>query len=121
MNKKRVLYSRRQARNRFAVKSAMKTKKPRLSVFRSNFHIYAQIIDDVKGITLASASTADQTLRAQIKKGWDVAAAETVGKALAERAKKAGVGDVVFDRGAYPYHGRVKALAQGARAGGLEF
>ena len=121
MTSKRALHLRRQKRNRHAVKTSMKVKKPRLSVFRSNQHIYAQIIDDEKGITLASASTVDQGLRSQIKKGWDVAAAESVGKALAERAKKLGVAGVVFDRGAYPYHGRVKALAMGARSGGLDF
>lgn len=120
MNKK-SLYLRRQTRNRYAVKSAMKTPKPRLSVFRSNQNIYAQIIDDVKGVTLASASTIDQALKAQVKKGWDLSAAEAVGKAVAERAKKVGVSAVVFDRGAYPFHGRVKALAMAARSGGLEF
>lgn len=121
MTSKRALYLRRQKRNRYAVKSSMKVKKPRLSVFRSNQHIYAQIIDDEKGITVVSASTIDQTLRSRIKKGWDVEAAEAVGKEIAERAKKAGVGGVVFDRGPYPYHGRVKALAMGARSGGLDF
>ena len=120
MNKK-SLYLRRQSRNRHTVKSSMKSPKPRLSVFRSNHHIYAQVIDDEKGMTLASASTVDQALKGQIKKGWNLDAAEAVGKAVAERAKKAGIASVVFDRGAYPFHGRVKALATAARSGGLEF
>ena len=95
--------------------------KPRLSVFKSLSNIYAQIIDDAAGRTLAAASTLDKELRTQLAKGTDKAAAEAVGKALAERAVKAGVKDVVFDRGGYLYHGRVKALADGAREGGLNF
>lgn len=121
MNSKRELYSRRQQRNRWAIKSLSKAKKPRLSVFRSNQHIYAQIIDDERGVTLVSASSIDHHLRAQIQKGWNTASAEAVGKALAERAQKAGVKTVVFDRGPYLYHGRIKALAMGARSGGLDF
>ncbi|MBU2532900.1 MAG: 50S ribosomal protein L18 [Alphaproteobacteria bacterium] len=95
--------------------------RPRLSVYRSSKNIYAQIIDDAAGRTLAAASTLDKELREQLAKGTDKAAAEAVGKALAERAVKAGVKDVVFDRGGYLYHGRVKALADGAREGGLNF
>lgn len=95
--------------------------RPRLSVYRSSKNIYAQIIDDAAGKTLAAASTLDKDLRAAIAKGTDKAAAEAVGKAIAERAVKAGVKDVVFDRGGYLYHGRVKALADGAREGGLNF
>ena len=95
--------------------------RPRLSVFRSGQHIYAQIIDDVKGETVASASSIDKDLRGSIKNGGNKEAAAEVGKAIAERAAKAGVKDVVFDRGGYIYHGRVKALADAARESGLNF
>lgn len=93
----------------------------RLSVHRSSKHIYAQIIDDVKGLTLAAASTIEKDMRGSLKTGADKAAAAAVGKLLAERAKKAGVTTVVFDRGQFLFHGRVKALADGAREGGLNF
>jgi large subunit ribosomal protein L18 len=93
----------------------------RLSVFRSSKHIYAQLIDDGAGRTLAAASTLEKALREQIKTGADRSAAEQVGRLLAERAKAAGVEAVVFDRGGYRYHGRVKALADSARAAGLVF
>jgi large subunit ribosomal protein L18 len=93
----------------------------RLSVHRSSKHIYAQVIDDVQGRTVAAASTMEKELKGALKTGADKAAAAAVGKLVAERAKKAGVSEVVFDRGAYLYHGRVKALAEGARAGGLRF
>jgi len=96
-------------------------ERPRLSVFRSLKHIYAQVIDDRTGRTLASASTLDSALRAEIKVGGNVAAAKAVGKAVAERARAAGVARVVFDRSGYHYHGRVQALAEAARAAGLEF
>jgi large subunit ribosomal protein L18 len=95
--------------------------RKRLSVFRSSKHIYAQVIDDVKGYTLAAASTLEKDLKSKLKTGADKAAATEVGKLLAERAVKAGVGNVVFDRGGYRYHGRIKALADGAREGGLSF
>jgi large subunit ribosomal protein L18 len=95
--------------------------RPRLSVYRSSKNIYAQIIDDEKGHTLAAASTLDKDLRGKIEKGSDKAAAEAVGKVIAERAITAGVSQVVFDRGGYLYHGRIKALADGAREGGLDF
>jgi large subunit ribosomal protein L18 len=95
--------------------------RPRLSVFRSSKHIYAQVIDDAKGATLASASSLDKEMRASLKKGADKAAAAAVGKLVAERALKAGIKDVVFDRGGYMYHGRIKALADAAREGGLKF
>jgi len=95
--------------------------RPRLNVFRSLRHIYAQIIDDDAGCTLVSASTIDRDLRDAVDGMEKTAAAEAVGKALAERAKAKGVTRVVFDRGGYQYHGRVKALADGARKGGLEF
>jgi large subunit ribosomal protein L18 len=95
--------------------------RPRLSVHRSSMHIYAQVIDDAKGHTIAAASTLDKDLKSSLKTGADTAAAAAVGKLVAERAKQAGVTTVVFDRGAYIYHGRVKALADAAREGGLEF
>lgn len=95
--------------------------RPRLSVYRSSKHISAQVIDDVQGITLASASTLEKDLRGSLKTGADVAAAKAVGELVAKRAKDNGVKDVVFDRGGYIYHGRVKALADAAREGGLEF
>ena len=90
-------------------------------MFRSSKHIYAQLIDDVKGVTVASASSKDKELREGLKTGADVEAAKTVGKKLAERATAKGVSEVVFDRGKYRYHGRVKALADAAREGGLDF
>ena len=93
--------------------------RPRLCVFRSSKHIYAQVIDDENGRTVAAASTLEKDLRGRLKTGADRAAAEEVGKLVAERAKAAGVQAVVFDRGAYLYHGRVKAVADGARSGGL--
>ena len=92
--------------------------RPRLNVFRSLNHIYAQVIDDAKGVTLASASSLDKEFRDE---GGNKAAARKVGKLLAERAVKAGVTTVVFDRGGYLYHGRVQELAEGAREGGLAF
>lgn len=95
--------------------------RPRLSVYRSSKHISAQVIDDVQGVTLASASTLEKDLRGNLKTGADVAAAKAVGELVAKRAKDNGVKDVVFDRGGYIYHGRVKALADAAREGGLEF
>jgi large subunit ribosomal protein L18 len=95
--------------------------KLRLSVHRSSKHIYAQIIDDVAGRTLAAASSLDNELKGQLKTGANRAAAAAVGKRIAERALKAGVKDVVFDRGGYLFHGRVKALAEAAREGGLKF
>jgi large subunit ribosomal protein L18 len=93
--------------------------RPRLSVHRTNKQVYAQIIDDVKGVTLAAASTLDKD--SGVKAGHTVEAASKVGQLIAERAKKAGVKKVQFDRGAFVYHGRVKAIADGAREGGLEF
>ena len=101
------------------LRNATRDTRPRLSVHRTGQHICAQIIDDVKGVTLAAASTLDKELK--LKKGSDVDAASKVGKLVAERAKKAGVEKVQFDRGSFVYHGRVKALAEGAREGGLEF
>jgi large subunit ribosomal protein L18 len=95
--------------------------RPRLSVFRSGKHIYAQVIDDAQGRTLAAASSIEQALKAELKTGADKGAAAAVGRLVAERAIAAGVSKVVFDRGAYLYHGRVKALADAAREGGLAF
>ncbi len=112
--------ARRIARVRQAIRKAG-AGRARLSVFRSSKHIYAQVIDDTAGRTLAAASSIEKDLREKLKTGADTAAAAEVGKLLAERAVKAGVKDVVFDRGGYLYHGRVKALADGAREGGLSF
>jgi large subunit ribosomal protein L18 len=112
--------ARRIARVRHAVRKAGATRA-RLSVFRSSKHIYAQVIDDGAGRTLAAASSLDKDLREKLKTGADTSAAAEVGKLVAERAVKAGVKEVVFDRGGYLYHGRVKALADGAREGGLDF
>jgi large subunit ribosomal protein L18 len=95
--------------------------RPRLSVFRSGKNIYAQVIDDAQGRTLAAASSLEKALREGLKTGADKAAAAAVGKLVAERALAAGVKEVVFDRGAYLYHGRVKSLAEAAREGGLAF
>ena len=95
--------------------------RARLSVFRSSKHIYAQVIDDAKGETLVSASSLEKEMRTTFKTGANIEAAKAVGKRVAERAASKGVSDVVFDRGGYLYHGRVKALADGARAGGLQF
>ena len=95
--------------------------RPRLSIHRSSEHIYAQVIDDVKGVTVAAASTLEKGLKGSLKTGADKAAAAAVGKLVAERAVKAGIKDVVFDRGQFLYHGRVKALADAAREGGLNF
>ncbi|MBI4475258.1 MAG: 50S ribosomal protein L18 [Acidobacteria bacterium] len=95
--------------------------RPRLAVFRSNKHIYAQIIDDAKGTTLTAASTLDADAKKDLKNGGNVAAAKVVGKLIAERAKAEGISAVLFDRGGYLYHGRVKALADAAREAGLRF
>ena len=111
-------------RRRMRVRTALRKLaggRPRLSVFRSSQHIYAQVIDDVRGHTLAAASTLEKDLRERLKTGADRGAATEVGRLLAERAKAAGVEKVVFDRGSYIYHGRIKALAEAAREGGLEF
>ena len=111
-------FVRRSRRVRHTLKRAA-NGRARLSVFRSSKHIYAQVIDDAKGHTVAAASSLEKELKTQLKTGADKAAAAAVGKLLAERAKKAGVDKVVFDRGGYRYHGRIKALADGAREGGL--
>jgi large subunit ribosomal protein L18 len=95
--------------------------RPRLNVFRSSKHIYAQIIDDVTGVTMASASTLDKELKEDVSNGGNVNAARKVGELIARRAKEKGVEKVVFDRGGYIYHGRVQALAEAARETGLDF
>jgi large subunit ribosomal protein L18 len=107
-------------RNRIRA-TALKQNKPRLSVHRTGQHMYAQIIDDLNGKTLVSASTKDADVAKGLKSTSNIDAATAVGKAVAEKAKKAKVTTVVFDRGQFLYHGRVKALAEGAREGGLEF
>jgi large subunit ribosomal protein L18 len=116
------LFERRKRRARYKLRK-VSGGQPRLSVFRSSKHIYAQVIDDVKGVTIAAASTLDEeTKKALAKgKGTDKDAAAVVGKLVAQRAKKAGVTAVVFDRGGYIYHGRVKALGDAARESGLKF
>ena len=96
-------------------------ERPRLNVFRSNANIYAQVIDDVAGVTICSASTLDKAIAAEISVGSNVEAAKAVGKLVAERAIEKGIKEVVFDRGGYPYHGRIEALADAAREAGLEF
>ncbi|TDH36131.1 50S ribosomal protein L18 [Pseudohoeflea suaedae] len=120
MATKKEALTRRAARVRRQLKKVA-NGRPRLSVHRSSKNIYVQVIDDAEGRTLAAASTLDADIRGKLKTGADVAAAEAVGKLIAERATKAGVTEVVFDRGAFIYHGRVKALADAAREGGLTF
>jgi len=117
---KLTLQTRRRQRLRYQLRQKS-SGRPRLSVFRSGKHIYAQIIDDAAGRTVAAASTLDKDLKSTLKTGADKSAAAAVGKLIAERSKAAGVEQVVFDRGAYLYHGRVKALAEAAREGGLDF
>jgi large subunit ribosomal protein L18 len=112
------LFERRRRRVRSALR-ARSAGKPRLSVHRSGRHIYAQVIDDAAGVTLAAASTLDKDVKG--KTGATKDGAAVVGKTIAERAKQAGVSSVVFDRGGFLFHGRVKALADAAREGGLEF
>jgi large subunit ribosomal protein L18 len=97
------------------------SEKPRLAVFKSEKHIYAQIIDDMKGNTIASASTVDKELKKELKKTWNIEAAEKVGELLAKRAVEKGISNVVFDRGGFKYHGRIKSLADSARKAGLKF
>jgi large subunit ribosomal protein L18 len=112
-------FNKRKERNRY--KLSKRDNRFRLSVFRSSKHIYAQIIDDSKGVTLVSASSIDKNMKSSIAKGNTVKSAAEVGKELAKRAKTAGIEKVKFDRGGYKFHGRVKALADGARELGLQF
>jgi len=118
MAKTESLFARRQRRTRFKLRQTA-GGKPRLTVYRSSRHIYAQIVDDSKGLTLASASTAEKEL--DVAKSWNKDAAADVGKRVAERALKAGVTELVFDRGGYIFHGRIKSLADAAREAGLKF
>jgi large subunit ribosomal protein L18 len=111
---------RRKARIRRAIRKAA-NGRPRLSVHRSSKQIYAQVIDDERGVTLAAASSLEKEMRGKLKTGADIDAAKEVGRLVAERAGAAGVKAVVFDRSGYLYHGRVKALAEAAREGGLDF
>ncbi len=113
-------FERREARIRRTLK-ARAYGRPRLSIFRSSKHIYAQVIDDVAGKTVAAASSLEKDARGSLKTGADKAAAAYVGKLVAERAVKAGIKEVIFDRGGFMFHGRVKALADAAREGGLSF
>jgi large subunit ribosomal protein L18 len=111
-------------RRRDRVRHQLRVKsvgRPRLTVFRSGLNIYAQVIDDNRGVTLAAASSLDKDVKGQLKTGANVDAAKAVGKLVAERAVAAGIKEVVFDRGSYMFHGRVKALADAAREGGLSF
>ena len=112
---------RRRVHRRLRSRVSGSEERPRLNVFRSIHHIYAQIVDDGTGRTLAAASSLDKDVRSALKTGGNVAAAKGVGRALAERARAAGIKKVVFDRGGYAYHGRVRALAETAREAGLEF
>ena len=116
----KVTNARRKQRVRISLRRSA-NGRPRLSVFRSSKHIYAQVIDDLKGETVASASSLEKSLRDGGKTGANIDAAKAVGKLVAERAAEKGVTDVVFDRGQYLYHGRVKALADAAREAGLKF
>jgi large subunit ribosomal protein L18 len=120
MSAKHDLSVRRKSRLRYQIKQKS-NGRPRLSVFRSGKNMYAQVIDDAQGATVAAASTLDAGLKAELKTGADKAAAAAVGKLVAERALAAGIKKVVFDRGSYLYHGRVKTLAEAAREGGLDF
>ncbi len=120
MAKHETVTERRKRRTRRALKLHGKGR-PRLSVFRSNKHISAQLIDDTKGITLVAASTQEKELRGKIKSGTTMDAAKAVGALIAKRSKEKHISDVVFDRGAYLYHGRIKALADAARESGLVF
>lgn len=118
--KSKALFERRKQRVRFAIRKQM-NGRVRLSVFRSGRHIYAQLIDDCKGATLAAASSLDSEVKGQVKSTSTIEAAKAIGALIAQRAKKANVKEVVFDRGGYLFHGRVKALADAAREAGLSF
>ena len=122
MGQKQIIEARRVRRQKRVRKTLSGTaERPRLAVFRSSKHIYAQVIDDVTGKTLAAAGTLDEAVKAQAAYGGNKTAASVVGKAIAERAKAAGIDKVCFDRRSYKYHGRVQALADAAREAGLQF
>ncbi len=116
----RALHNRRSVRNRYQIRQKSNSRL-RLSIYRSGHHIYAQIIDDKAGKTLVAASSIEKDLRGKLKTGADKTAAKAIGQLVAERAIKAGIKEVVFDRGGYLYHGRVKELAEAAREAGLSF
>lgn len=122
MNHDRAILQQRQ-RRRFRVRKRLRgtAERPRLSVYRSHKHVYAQLIDDASGKTIAAASSVDKDLRSDLRYGGNKDAAQQVGRVIAERAKAAGVQRVAFDRGSFQYHGRVESLAQAAREAGLEF
>lgn len=122
MNKDKLTYRQRH-RRKLRVRNNLRgtAERPRLAVFRSHKHVYCQLIDDAVGKTLASASTRDKDIRGQLGYGGNRTAAETIGKKIAEKALAIGITKVCFDRGSYKYHGRVAALAAGAREGGLAF
>ena len=113
--------TRKARRSRYRDRVSGNPSRPRLAVYRSLNHIYVQAIDDSTGVTLATASSLDKELRKTLKQGGNVAAARTVGEAIARRLKEKGLTEVIFDRGGYLYHGRVKALADAAREHGLKF
>lgn len=122
MLKKRIRNEARQKRHRVVRnKVCGSAQRPRLNVYRSLNHIYAQLIDDDEGTTLLAVSTLDKEIRGEVEKGFNKDAAKAVGKAVAEKALEKGINNVVFDRGGYKYHGRVKALAEAARESGLNF
>ena len=120
-NKNKFNRRKQRVRTRLTRQGQVGKGRPRLSIFRSGQHIYAQVIDDTKGLTVAAASSLDKELRAAIKSTASKEAATAVGKLVAQRAVSKGVKEVAFDRGGYLFHGRVKALAEGAREGGLAF
>ena len=120
MDKAKLLHDRRTARVRHSLRRKS-GGRVRLSIFRSSKHIYAQVIDDTQGVTLAAASSVDKDLKGKLKGGGDLDAAKAVGLLVAKRAIAAGIKEVAFDRGGYRYHGRVRALADAAREGGLSF
>ncbi|HPF17140.1 MAG TPA: 50S ribosomal protein L18 [Thermotogota bacterium] len=121
INKTDRKYSRKKRHLRVRKKVAGTPDRPRMAVFRSEKHMYAQIIDDTKHQTICSSSTLKGELKGSLEKTWDLNAAEKVGEDIAKKAKDAGIEEVVFDRGGFKYHGRVKALADGARNAGLKF
>ena len=121
INKNDRKYSRRKRHLRVRKKVSGTPLKPRMAVFRSEKHIYAQIIDDSTHHTLCTSSTLNGELKSELEKTWDKSAAKKVGEDIAKKAKEAGIEEVVFDRGGFKYHGRVKALADGARSAGLKF
>lgn len=120
MDKAKLLHDRRTARVRHSLRRKS-GGRVRLSIFRSSKHIYAQVIDDTQGLTIAAASSVDKDLKGSLKGGGDMDAAKAVGMLVAKRAIAAGIKEVAFDRGGYRYHGRVRALADAAREGGLSF